>query len=327
MRPERLLEAIERAEPPAAVTEAALELLRELLDAPELPAAHWHPLGFLHLALLDAEPRRLRLHIWTQRSRREATAPCQVHDHVWRLTSHVLFGRLTNHLVEALPADPGTATHCEARVHYDGALNVLTPSDRLVVLSGVGTTRHLAGDRYDVAPHVLHETTVSWLPTATIVRSEVVHAGWPRTYLPAGSSAVRMRREPCAPADVVEAIRAVLDAAAWASSPASRTPVHCPVCSELMTYDNIGDLTCPSVGNWLSPHMQEILTRLAADEPANPPPTSPSFRWGRLWHCPADGSRMAPELAGMRCLRCGRQLTEGVLYELIEFNPHERPRY
>ena len=99
--------------------------------------------------------------------------------------------------------------------------------------------------------------------------------------------------------------------------------LYCPVCGEQMSVDGQGHLICPQVGEWLSPRMNELLPRLAAEATSDPPDSKPG-QWGAGWHCVADGRQMEPNEGHVRCPECGRYLPGSVLYELMEFNPHVR---
>jgi hypothetical protein len=72
--------------------------------------------------------------------------------------------------------------------------------------------------------------------------------------------------------------------------------------------------------------LSDLMTQqLEAWVTADPTPESPrAIRWGGVWHCPADGSRMNESDGVISCDTCGRHLPPRFIFPLVEFHQHEK---
>lgn len=133
-------------------------LLRGLSAAP--PEAVWHPTGFLVLTLLRGEQGALRLHLWPPGAR-ELGRPCwPVHDHVWDLRSHVLFGAVESRVYDVVDDAHGEAV-LYAVGYGEGRSSCMRRSARRVRVKEGAPRRIAAGGRYEVAAGEFHASTVA----------------------------------------------------------------------------------------------------------------------------------------------------------------------
>jgi hypothetical protein len=130
-----------------------------------------HPLGFLHVDLTPAmtapmKGEAFRLHIWGSDDA-EPDALGALHEHTWQLTSLVIVGSLLDRNYVAEPdADGG---YEGVRVNY-GVQNTFA-AEGVWSLRLVRTRVVRAGGIYNIAPRVVHETTLLSTPTVTLVRA------------------------------------------------------------------------------------------------------------------------------------------------------------
>lgn len=83
-----------------------------------------------------------------------------------------------------------------------------------------------------------------------------------------------------------------------------------------------GEVMCRRGRMGLSKVVQRELEEVVLSPPGRPEPQA--FRWGRRWHCPADGERMAESAGAVRCPVCERCLPGRTLFGLIELHPHRK---
>lgn len=56
----------------------------------------WHPLGFISIKLAQQHSSNVKFHIWYPLFRRPQSRELKIHNHDFDLTSHVLYGSVTN---------------------------------------------------------------------------------------------------------------------------------------------------------------------------------------------------------------------------------------
>ena len=144
-----------------------------------------HPLGFFLFRVWTTDAVTLRLHYWPAKLRPQPVALTPIHDHVWHLRSRVLLGQLTNIVVEV--EDQRSGEYDLGVITQIDRQDAVSPTDRRVAIRREIRSIHAAGDYYELVPGIFHFTEVpDNNATATIVRSEVMQSGGPRTLLPHG---------------------------------------------------------------------------------------------------------------------------------------------
>jgi uncharacterized Zn finger protein (UPF0148 family) len=98
--------------------------------------------------------------------------------------------------------------------------------------------------------------------------------------------------------------------------------VYCPWCGDdLIERDE--RLVCRVTGEELSAQAATELRAVTAGRPLRALVVG-RVRWGRNWHCPADGARMIEVAGVVACPICDRSLPGGLVYQLLEFHNHPR---
>jgi hypothetical protein len=190
--------------------DTALRTLEQMREAPINLKAVWHPLGFIDIDLFSDGTTSLRIHIWPGLPRGRDVAPLTVHRHDWHLDSVVLCGCVRNTVFDV--ADDARGTHRVFGIEYDGDVNRLVASNRLVRTRLASVDEVHSGQSYSLEAGRFHELT---LPdagvTASIVRA--VRAADVRNELLGpitGQNVYITRRLPCDPESLRRAIDAVL---------------------------------------------------------------------------------------------------------------------
>lgn len=150
---------------------SAAQLLGAVSRQLDQVPAWTHPLGFVHLELTPIaqvhENERVRMHIWP--SHDISPDPLgKVHDHIWRLTSTVLLGALSDHSFRAQAALDGPFDG--VRVHY-GSEDKFSIEGRYE-LEEIECRALERGAIYRLEPGVIHETEIRIRPTATLVLAD-----------------------------------------------------------------------------------------------------------------------------------------------------------
>ncbi|MHB8724057.1 MAG: hypothetical protein ACYC9Z_01605 [Casimicrobiaceae bacterium] len=155
-----------------------------------------HPLGFYFTRLAVQDKSSFRLHYWRANDR-GGTAITPYHDHVWQLCSCVLVGELNNVLLDVEEDTSGTYTIAE--IKQIGGVDEVVPGKQSMAIRVKSRERHRCGDFYEVEPRVFHYTDIQPDATVvTVVRSDVVVEGKPRTLMPLGSDGHAPARIPIA---------------------------------------------------------------------------------------------------------------------------------
>jgi hypothetical protein len=89
--------------------------------------------------------------------------------------------------------------------------------------------------------------------------------------------------------------------------------------------DELLPAVCPLGKMQLSQVAHQAL-RDYVDKPQVPASPASGMRWGGVWHCPADGTRMQESEGRVRCPACSRQLPGWILYQLIELHSRQDTR-
>ncbi|MEA2240149.1 MAG: hypothetical protein QOC81_4873 [Thermoanaerobaculia bacterium] len=172
-----------------------------------------HPLGFYLIRLAARGDTTVRLHYWPAYEREDGTAITPYHDHVWALTSCILFGSLENVLLELHTDTSGDFQVAE--INQVGNVDEVVPASYCVQLSVKSNVTYRIGEFYEILPREFHYTNVQpQEATLTVVRAKVVAQGGPRTLLPVGSAGHRPSRGPTTKSErVAEEIIRLLGAA------------------------------------------------------------------------------------------------------------------
>lgn len=99
--------------------------------------------------------------------------------------------------------------------------------------------------------------------------------------------------------------------------------LYCPRCGALLEAYG-ATRRCPVGDMELSVRVNEILE---ADFGTGSTPKTQSIgktRWGGRWFCPADASPMSEWGGTVGCRQCGRSLSHGTIYQLVEYHVHAR---
>lgn len=141
----------------------------ELINSSEKFFPTWHPLGFIHLTLLETSNGTVRLHIWPPFNRRPKSPNWQIHSHIYNLNSLIICGKITNTFYET--SDLGVDDlYREYKVIYGQGLSRLEGTSNMVNVNILRTDKHLMGDIYSIPSQIFHSssTEISEL-SATIV--------------------------------------------------------------------------------------------------------------------------------------------------------------
>jgi hypothetical protein len=168
---EALAEAVAAIEAGRAPAGDARDVLGAVLEQVGSLPVQQHPLGFAHYELsslftLDPD-RRVRLHVWSERSVEQRDEFGTIHAHNWHLKSHVLVGALEDLIIDAVPRPDGP--YRLLRVNYGEDENTIVPLEGAYEAQTRDSRRVGRGGQYSLEPQVLHETRVLRLPTATLV--------------------------------------------------------------------------------------------------------------------------------------------------------------
>jgi len=164
----RLIDGVAQTPDGGRVTLELSEPISELIaNAPDVQVTR-HPLGFYHFELTPLfgdVGRRVRLHIWTERSLAERDDLGTLHAHTWHLASCVLIGELIDASYDVVSDPEGEFT--EFVVAYDqGSID---PTGASYTLHPIRVRKVCEGEVYCLADGVVHSTDVVTVPAATLV--------------------------------------------------------------------------------------------------------------------------------------------------------------
>jgi hypothetical protein len=125
------------------------------------------------------------------------------------LVSHVLYGELVNRIVELI--DTTTEPRCRVfDVHSTAAGDQLLASARLVRTQVAAQTRYMAGDWYEMAAGIFHETVVEPdRQIVTIALGRTVAGACDRSLGGLGTPSHFVPRHTCSRAETVDAAIAI----------------------------------------------------------------------------------------------------------------------
>ena len=171
-----------------------------------------HPLGFYFVRLVAQGKMSLRLHYWPASYREEGSAITPYHDHVWKLQSFIMSGKIENVMLDIV--EDGVGAYQLAQINQVGGIDEVVPSGRAVSIKEKSRQRLTAGEFYEIEARRFHFTDVPLNQTAvTVVRSDIVVDGGPRTLVPAGFQGRHApSRDPVqAPQQIQNEIAAILE--------------------------------------------------------------------------------------------------------------------
>ncbi|HEX6077455.1 MAG TPA: hypothetical protein VFZ32_19630 [Micromonosporaceae bacterium] len=184
----------------ATVKAWAVETLNELVEGTRACNAVRHPLGFICFPLLRDGDYGTCIHYWPtvlDASSRKVTA---VHSHSWHLVSHVLAGRLTNHL--STISDLQSSSSELYVVTSNTSEDVIVPTGRRVRVIEECSTTFIANETHEMTAGKFHWTEFPTdTPTVTVVagRNEVGRSNFLVDKVGAVPRCVKRRT--CSPAD------------------------------------------------------------------------------------------------------------------------------
>jgi hypothetical protein len=133
---------------------------------PATVTATAHPLGFVHVSLLETAAGRLRLHLWPLEPFRPQQPAWTVHSHGWPLTSLVIHGQVHDERHAVTSASTGTHRLYET-VYEHGSSLLAATSDTVDCWLESGKTWQ-AGEAYEILPAAFHASR-ALAPSATVV--------------------------------------------------------------------------------------------------------------------------------------------------------------
>ncbi len=149
-----------------------------------------HPLGFHHCNLFvdEGSGAQLRLHFWQKDCLQNGSALTPFHDHVWKLSSCVLYGELLNNIIR-VDSDPnGNFTLETVRQDKSIGLDSVGSDGQRVSFSIEKTERIGMGMFYNIPPRQFHFSELGDCDTAiSVVLSQFGVSGNPRTLMPLGA--------------------------------------------------------------------------------------------------------------------------------------------
>lgn len=170
-----------------------------------------HPLGFYFIRLAKDGDVSIRLHYWPTADRQVGTALTPFHDHVWKLDSCILYGQIENVVLDLEENEKGIFRL--ATISQAGGIDDVVAEGPTVNTRTRSRDVYTADTFYEMEPRIFHFTDV--LPgqaAITIVKSEVVSVGGPRTLVPLEFSSHAPARNPVPSADqLVREIITLLD--------------------------------------------------------------------------------------------------------------------
>lgn len=177
-----------------------IEVLQRMITNPEEFNAVRQPLGFIYVKLFETDNKTLRFHIWLNKDKSQLlTSP--IHDHIWHLTSYVLYGTVVNYTVEC-DFDSSTPKNRIYEVVYDKLNNTLVPTSSLVEYKIRKKERFDAGHIYTIEPRTFHFTDISSEVAATVVVAKNTNYDKPRSLGEIESKVHIMSRAQCLPNEI-----------------------------------------------------------------------------------------------------------------------------
>lgn len=145
-----------------------------------------HPLGFLLTEVLRQDESVIRLHYWRHDLITGGSAITPYHDHIWRLSSCVLFGEIENCVLDVFSNPEGDYFLTE--VEQSGGIDHVPSQGNRVSFKIKKRERVRRGEFYYLPPRIFHfSSMVEGSNALTLVLSESEVNGSPRTLMPFGA--------------------------------------------------------------------------------------------------------------------------------------------
>lgn len=116
----------------------------------------WHPLGFVNCTIQEEANISVRVHYWPKGDRRPKRPAWPIHTHTYTLESVVLDGEI----LDRQYAREIGAEFEEFAVEYLTGQSELHDCGRSTNVRCVAERRYFQGDKYIIAPDILHESIV-----------------------------------------------------------------------------------------------------------------------------------------------------------------------
>jgi hypothetical protein len=171
-----LHDAVERDGSSDDVLSRVAGILDEVIDGRLEIRSVRHPLGFLCLPVHRHGDEGICIHVWTAGWRTGRLTTSSMHCHSWELLSHVLYGELSNQIIELVDT-PDHPTHRVFEVHSTAAGDQIVATARVVRPRVAATAAYRAGDPYHLPAGVFHETVVAAAQHAATVALGRVRGG------------------------------------------------------------------------------------------------------------------------------------------------------
>lgn len=187
--------------------DAGLSLIHKMLCLRDLPAFHWHPLGFAHGDVFKLDAVALRIHLWPTCQRHQQEPFFPLHTHAFHLASTVLSGTILNCTRRVTKTQSGEEQLY--RVSYRLGGSALDSTGEFCRVTPESELVYDAGDTYEVPIETFHTSFVredclaATLVVARTVRDESPSVVGPRL----GASQYYYERVRCDP----RLIRATLE--------------------------------------------------------------------------------------------------------------------
>jgi hypothetical protein len=137
-----------------------------------------HPLGFVHIVLMDSPNVALRFHIWIPGIRSVQEPAWLIHTHTFDLRSIVLFGKLENSLYK-WEEDISPSENRLYEVTYSDGISCIVATDRIGKIQDLSSLEVSKGRGYTVAYGDFHRTEVLEDQLTATIALATKHSGNP----------------------------------------------------------------------------------------------------------------------------------------------------
>jgi len=198
---------IDRGAGPEMVRDFVLTALSEITHGQRRLCAIQHPLGFVCLPVIRDDGDGVCVHAWAAGRPIRSPTTSGMHSHSWDLLSHVLHGRVHNHIIEVTDAVTDSAYRVY-EVHSHGDIDEIRATPRLVgAHSRLMQTRGI-GESYRLGAGRFHCTEVDHAhSTVTVALGHTIPGATDLSLGAVNGQSHRMRRRRCSPAETVALAR------------------------------------------------------------------------------------------------------------------------